>query len=96
MVLIYVQRRDIRFIGQSMLKMKLPGKRKNKKTIEKIHRYSEGGHAESWCGRRGCQGEGQIVADNLFREPLKGAAEKSQRSSRLEPNILSFINLFIV
>lgn len=28
MVLIYVQRRDIRFIGQSMLKMKLPGKRK--------------------------------------------------------------------
>lgn len=41
MVLIYVQRRDIRFIGQSMLKMKLPGKRKNKKTIEKIHRYSE-------------------------------------------------------
>lgn len=25
--------------------------------------YSEEGHKEDWCGRRGCKGQSEIVAD---------------------------------
>lgn len=49
----HVQRKDYRCIGQRILNMELPGRRK-RGGAQKIHGFNELGHAEGSCDREGC------------------------------------------
>lgn len=44
----------VHLIGQKMLNMELPGRTIRGETTERINGCNEGGHADAWCGRRGC------------------------------------------
>lgn len=45
-------------------------------STKKIHGCREGGHAEGWCVTGGCQGQGEMEADDLMWRPLKEGVEK--------------------
>lgn len=47
------------------------------KTTENVHGCRDRGHAEDWCDT-GCQGQGQMEADDTLWQLLKRVAERRQ------------------
>lgn len=45
---------------------------------KKIYGCSEAGHVECWSDRRGCCGQVEVEADDLFLRPLTGSAERGR------------------
>lgn len=59
----HVQRKKSGHIGQKMLKMELPGRRRRADPRECLE-YSEGGHKDSWYNIRGRKGRSEMEADD--------------------------------
>lgn len=51
-------------IRQRMIKMEGPSRLKRRPQRSLVDTYIKGGHSDGWCDRRGCNGEGEMEADD--------------------------------
>lgn len=52
-------------IRQRMIKMEGPsGLKRRRPQRSLVDTYIKGGHSDGWCDRRGCNGEGEMEADD--------------------------------
>lgn len=60
-----IQRKDSGYIRQTVLNVS----QEKKKTTDRVHGCSEGCHAEDYCDKGGCWGEGEKESDDLLVTP---------------------------
>ena len=78
-----------------MVKTRSGRQQEKRKTIGKIYRCSERGHAGGWCDRRGWDRWGEMEADDPLWRCLKGRSERRKGLTKQEEMEFDFFYVFI-